>query len=69
MKRRDSGYRTKEFTDPEGSAVYNLVAPIGLWRKFRRHCQEFVHPDGSTGISVRARILTLISRDVENPHA
>ena len=71
MKRRDSGFRTREFRDPTGrTAAYALSVPLGLWKQFRKRCREFKHPDGTTGISVRARILTLITRDVEEarPH-
>ncbi len=67
MKRRDVGYRTQEFRDPTGkSANYALQGiPWGLWTRFRERCRTYVHPDGRTGISVRARLLGLITRDVE----
>lgn len=46
-------------------ASYALVdIPQPLWRAFRRKCRTHAHPDGSTGVSLRARILTLISQDV-----
>lgn len=67
MRRQDIGYRTKAFTDPNGGANYPLAnIPRELWRQFRARCRHFQHPDGSKGISLRARILTLIQQDVES---
>lgn len=65
MKRRDIGYRTNEFRAKGRGANYPLTGiPQGLWKAFRKRCREFTHRDGSKGISVRARILGLISEDV-----
>jgi hypothetical protein len=65
-KRRDTGYRTSAFRPTGKGATYVLSRiPEDLWAAFRAACRAYPHPDGSRSISVRARLLSLITHDLQ----
>jgi hypothetical protein len=55
-----TGGRSTAFTPPDGTGTQYLLdrIPRDLWRRFRARCRE-------RKVSVRARLLTLITRDLE----
>lgn len=59
MKRRDPRVRSRAFTAPKGKGIRAAVdgVPPDLYKAFRLACAK-------QGVSMRARLLTLMQQDV-----